>query len=80
MNNYQNDQRHQAGAPQMISLVDPYVYQSLLTVVGKTVVVQTTDGSVRGELADVKPDHVVVNVSGSAFFIRIQCIVWVMPQ
>jgi hypothetical protein len=70
----------QPQTPQMISLVDPYVYQTLLTVVGKTVVVQTSEGNIRGLLRDVKPDHVVVDVSGSSFFIRTQCIVWVLPQ
>lgn len=83
MYNYQNGDQHYRDhnhTPQMVSLVDPYVYQTLQTVVGRTIVVQTSEGSVRGRLADVKPDHVVVEVSGSAFFIRIQCIVWVKPE
>ncbi|WNF34999.1 YuzF family protein [Bacillaceae bacterium IKA-2] len=80
MNNYQNQQQHQDNSMQMVTFVDPYVYQTLQTVLGKTLVVQTTEGNIRGQLIDVKPDHIVVDVSGSSFFIRIQSIVWVMPQ
>ncbi|MCT8138345.1 YuzF family protein [Anaerobacillus sp. CMMVII] len=64
----------------MFTMVDPYVYQTLLTIVQKTIVVQTSEGSIRGALVDVKPDHIVVDVSGSPFFIRTQCIVWVKPE
>lgn len=80
MNYYQNQQPHQENSLQMVTLVDPYVYQTLQTVLGKKLVVQTTEGSIHGQLIDVKPDHIVVDVSGSSFFIRIQSIVWVMPQ
>ncbi|ADC51852.1 MULTISPECIES: YuzF family protein [Alkalihalophilus] len=74
MNN-QND--HQV--PQMISSVDPYVVQTLQSVTGSEVVIETTRGNVRGTVANVLPDHVVIESSNSTFFVRIQQIVWIMP-
>jgi FKBP-type peptidyl-prolyl cis-trans isomerase 2 len=74
MNN-QNDYQ----VPQMISSVDPYVVQTLQSVMGADVVIETTRGNVRGTVADVKPDHVVIDSSTSTFFVRIQQIVWIMP-
>ncbi|RXJ04298.1 DUF2642 domain-containing protein [Anaerobacillus alkaliphilus] len=81
LSNYQNQHHYERnGTPELVTLVDPYVYQTLQTVMRRTVVVQTSEGSIRGVLVDVKPDHVVVDVSGSPFFIRTQCIVWVKPE
>jgi FKBP-type peptidyl-prolyl cis-trans isomerase 2 len=74
MNN-QNDYQ----VPQMISSVDPYVVQTLQSVMGADVVIETTRGNVRGTVSDVKPDHVVIDSSSSTFFVRIQQIVWIMP-
>ncbi|MFD2670907.1 YuzF family protein [Marinicrinis sediminis] len=67
---------------QPISLVDPYVYQTLLTVKGKSIVVDTVRGSIRGTLAEVQPDHIVLQEpkGTSTFFVRIAQIVWVMPE
>jgi hypothetical protein len=65
--------------PQMLTLVDPFVVQTLQSVVGSQVVVQTTKDSVRGIVQDVKPDHVVIHVNGTPFFVRIQEIIWIMP-
>ncbi|WLR46442.1 YuzF family protein [Halobacillus litoralis] len=64
----------------MNSAIDPYVYQTLLSIQGAPVVVQTTQGSVRGGLKTVMPDHIVVEVSGTPFFVRTQQIVWVYPD
>lgn len=66
--------------PQLFSLVDPYVYQTLQTVIGKMVTVETTRGSLRGKLCDVQPDHIVLQINSSMFFVRIQQIVWVFPN
>ncbi|MFC7322105.1 YuzF family protein [Halobacillus campisalis] len=62
-----------------LSLYDPYVVQTLQSVSGSSVTVQTTHGSVRGILTNVMPDHIVVENSGTPFFIRIQQIIWVFP-
>ncbi|MEC2075020.1 YuzF family protein [Metabacillus fastidiosus] len=59
---------------------DPYVFQSLQTVVGKPIVVQTVRGSVRGSLKKVVPDHIVVESAGNSFYIRTDQIIWVVPN
>ncbi|PER90914.1 DUF2642 domain-containing protein, partial [Bacillus cereus] len=41
----------------MVSTPNPYVYQTLQSVIGKYVVIETVRGNVRGQLKDVKPDH-----------------------
>lgn len=66
-------------SPNLVSLIDPYVYQTLSTIVGREVTVQTVRGTVRGNLKTVMPDHVVVETAGTPFFIRIQQIIWVFP-
>ncbi|QSS98601.1 YuzF family protein [Pontibacillus sp. ALD_SL1] len=62
------------------SFYDPYVYQTLQSVTGSEVTVQTTQGSVRGKLTNVLPDHIVVEMNNTPFFIRTQQIVWVFPS
>ena len=51
----------------LLSFYDPYVYQTLTTIVGKIVTVQTIRGSVRGSLKNVLPDHIVVESNGTPF-------------
>lgn len=63
----------------MYSVIDPYVYQTLSTIVGTNVVVQTSQGSLRGMVKSVMPDHIVIEVSGAPFFVRTQQIVWISP-
>ena len=63
----------------LLSFYDPYVYQTLKTIVGKLVTVQTIRGSVRGSLKNVLPDHIVVESNGTPFFIRTQQNIWVFP-
>ncbi|MCM3005294.1 YuzF family protein [Priestia koreensis] len=75
---YEQEREYQT--PYMVSVIDAYVYQTLQSVIGKEVVIETTRGSVRGKVKDVKPDHVVVEAKATPFFIRIQQIVWVMPN
>lgn len=66
--------------PTFVSHIDPYVYHTLQGITGVMVVVQTTKGTVTGNLKTVMPDHIVVESGGSPFFIRIQQIVWVIPR
>ena len=61
----------------LLSFYDPYVYQTLTTIVGKIVTVQTIRGSVRGSLKNVLPDRIVVESNGTPFFIRTEQIIWV---
>lgn len=71
-----------SGMAEPYYLMDPYVVQTLQTVVGKKVVVNTGDGTIRGYLNKVQPDHIVLKEpeGQSTFFVRIQKIVWVMPD
>ncbi|TDL78638.1 YuzF family protein [Peribacillus frigoritolerans] len=64
----------------MITIVDPYVFQTHQSVIGKVLVIQTVRDSIRGKLKDVKPDHIVLEAGDSVFFIRIQQIVTIMPD
>ncbi|MGP1908629.1 MULTISPECIES: YuzF family protein [unclassified Metabacillus] len=72
--------QNQSQVPQMITIVDPYVFQTLQSVLGKTLVIQTVRDSIRGVLKDVKPDHIVLQAGDSTFFIRTQQIVTIMPD
>ncbi|EPZ39315.1 hypothetical protein JV16_02428 [Anoxybacillus ayderensis] len=66
--------------PQFMSFIDPYVYQTLQTIRGKEVIIETVRGNVQGVIQDVKPDHIVLKSSDTFFFVRIQQIVWIMPK
>jgi hypothetical protein len=61
------------------TMVDPFVIQTLQTVIGKELVVETTKDTIRGVLREVKPDHVMLLAGNSPFFVRIQQIVSIMP-
>ena len=65
-----------------IAIIDPYVYETLKTVKGQSVVVETVRGNLQGILVDVKPDHIIVKPhgNGTTFFVRIQQIVYIMPD
>ncbi|MGO4182257.1 YuzF family protein [Paenibacillus sp. MCAF9] len=65
---------------QPIYSYDPFVYETLQTIVGKFVVIETTQGSIEGTIKAVKPDHVVLKGRNKDFFIRIAQIVWIMPD
>ncbi|MCA1032561.1 YuzF family protein [Bacillus timonensis] len=67
-------------SPTFFSYIDPYVFQTLQSIVGSNVAVQTTHGTVSGKLKTVMPDHIVVESGGSPFFIRTQQVVWVIPK
>ncbi|MDQ0254873.1 hypothetical protein J2S74_002255 [Evansella vedderi] len=73
------EDRHGADV-EYVSLYDPFLVQTLQSILGKSIVVETSKGSIRGKLADVKPDHICLQSKEASFFIRIQEIVWVMPN
>ena len=58
------------------NLKDPYVYEALTELQNKSLAVQTSRGTVRGVLRNVMPDHIVVNMGGSPFYIRTEQIIW----
>ncbi|WP_459502250.1 YuzF family protein [Bacillus sp. C1] len=61
---------------EVVALVDPYVVQTLQSIVGRRVVVETIRGSVSGTLRSVKPDHIVLEEKEVPTFVRLQQIVW----
>ncbi|WP_199910023.1 YuzF family protein [Paenibacillus sp. CAA11] len=71
---------HHATKPLSVTLIDPCVVEALRGALGKYVVLETTRGRLEGCVADVKPDHVVLDVRGKMFFVRICEIVWIMPD
>ncbi|MEH7460062.1 hypothetical protein CON65_17230 [Bacillus pseudomycoides] len=65
---------------EVVALVDPYVVQTLQSIVGQRIVVETIRGSVNGTLRSVKPDHIVLEEKEVPCFVRVQQIVWFMPE
>ncbi|WP_231689552.1 YuzF family protein [Bacillus sp. FJAT-27245] len=59
---------------------DPFVYQTLSGIIGSNVAVETCRGAVRGRLANVQPDHIVVELGRNSFFIRTAQIIWIVPN
>ncbi|MED3339447.1 YuzF family protein [Bacillus thuringiensis] len=63
----------------MVSVLNHYVYQTLQSVIGKHVVIETVRGNIRGKLKGVKPDHLLIEDT-VPYIVRIQQIVWIMPK
>lgn len=61
----------------MGSMSNPYLYETMKMMVGKPVVVQTVKNVQQGSLTSVLPDHIVVEVCHTPFFIRMEEIVWI---
>ena len=62
---------------EFVSQFEGYVYQAAKGLKDKMIAVQTTRSILQGVLKDVAPDHLVIDVSGTPFYIRIQQIVWI---
>lgn len=62
---------------EIVSIVDSYLYQRLLSFRNMNVVINTTKNPLQGLLNSVSPDHVVIEVSNTLFYVRIQEIVWI---
>ena len=64
---------------EMVNIVDPYLYQRLLSFRNMNVVINTKKNPLQGLLSSVSPDHVVIEVSSrkTPFYVRMQEIVWI---
>jgi hypothetical protein len=64
-----------------IVALEPWVVETLRSILGRSVVIETVRGNLQGVLTDVKPDHVVVRSydGDTSFYVRLQQIVHVMP-
>lgn len=77
-----NEMNNRNGVPfDTVALVDPYVVETLQTVIGSRILVDTLRGAIQGTLVDVKPDHIVLKEreGDQPVFVRIQQIVFIMP-
>lgn len=61
----------------MMTMIDPYLYELMMQFVDEDVVIQTTRNSLQGMLMSVMPDHVVIQVGGTLFYVRIAEIIWI---
>ena len=66
--------------PMQVMVIEPFVYEALRSLIGKRAVIDTQRGSVSGMVVDAKPDHVVMQEHNSKFFVRLNEIVWIMPE
>ena len=64
---------------EFVSHFEGYVYQAAMGLQDKMIAVQTTRSTIQGTLKGIAPDHLVIDVSGTPFFIRTQQIVWISP-
>ncbi|WP_277585356.1 YuzF family protein [Psychrobacillus antarcticus] len=64
---------------EFVSQFEGYVYQAAMGLQGKMIAVQTTRSTMQGTLKSIAPDHLVIDVSGTPFYIRTQQIVWISP-
>ncbi|MCX4185282.1 DUF2642 domain-containing protein [Bacillus amyloliquefaciens] len=69
------------GSPQIVTLVDPYVYQTIHKLIGSRFIIQTVRRIVRGRLIDATPDHIAIEETHDrVFYIRNRHVVSVMPD
>lgn len=74
-----NEQATTTSHIQLTSHVNPYMYHTLSTLLGKSIVVQTTNNPIQGLLKHVMPDHIVIETMNTPFYIRNQEIIWISP-
>ncbi|MEK3953425.1 Protein of unknown function [Psychrobacillus psychrotolerans] len=67
------------GTVEFVSQFEGYVYQAAKGLKDKMIAIQTTRSTMQGILKGIAPDHLVLDVSGTPFYIRIQQIVWISP-
>nr|WP_234405665.1 DUF2642 domain-containing protein [Paenibacillus sp. IHBB 10380] len=73
-------QPHMHHKPLVVHPVDHCVVETLKSLIGKCVLLETTRGKVEGIVCDCKPDHVILQCRGKNFYVRIFEIVWIMPE
>ncbi|AJK86996.1 DUF2642 domain-containing protein [Lysinibacillus fusiformis] len=62
---------------QIGSISNPYLYETLKMMVGQAIVVQTEKNIQQGILLSILPDHIILEISRTPFFIQLEEIVWV---
>lgn len=65
---------------QSVSPIDPYMVEAFRRLIGHCVCFETTRGRIEGTIMDVKPDHVLLELTHNRqACVRIAEIVWTMP-
>lgn len=59
------------------SITNPYLYETFNMMIGQVVVVQTEKNIQKGILLSILPDHMILEMNRTPFFIRMEEIVWV---
>ncbi|WP_025114651.1 DUF2642 domain-containing protein [Lysinibacillus fusiformis] len=62
---------------QIGSISNPYLYETLKMMIGQAIVVQTEKNIQQGILLSILPDHIILEISRTPFFIQLEEIVWV---
>lgn len=58
-------------------MTNPYLYETIQGFIGQSIAVQTGKNIQQGILTAVLPDHIVLEICRTPFFIRMEEIVWV---
>ncbi|MFF5996882.1 DUF2642 domain-containing protein [Lysinibacillus sp. KU-BSD001] len=56
---------------------NPYLFETLKGLMRQPIVVQTGNNIQQGVLTSVLPDHIVIEICKTPFFIRMDEIVWI---
>lgn len=60
-----------------MQISNPYLFETVKGLMGQQIVVQTGKNIQRGVLTSVFPDHIVLEICQTPFFIRMDEIVWI---
>ncbi len=60
-----------------MQMSNPYLFETARGLIGQDIVVQTGNHIQQGLLTAVLPDHIVVEICQTPFFIRMDEIVWI---
>lgn len=60
-----------------MQISNPYLFETIKGLTGQQIVVQTGKNIQRGVLTSVLPDHIVIEICQTPFFIRMDEIVWI---
>lgn len=61
----------------MMQMSNPYLFETARGLIGQQIVVQTGKNIQHGILTAVLPDHIVLEICRTPFFIRMEEIVWI---
>ncbi len=60
-----------------MQISNPYLYETVKGLIGQQIAVQTGKNIQHGVLTAVLPDHIVIEICQTPFFIRMDEIVWI---